>query len=235
MRVFTALLTASALVLPLAFSLAAATRSAPLTVTVEGVESGRLIPEKFAFCAPDEAAKTRDGGNISPAIRWEKGPEGTKSYAIIMVDPDVPARFDDANQEGKTLPADMARQDFYHWVLIDIPANVTEIAEGAESAGVVKTGKAPGKQPHGVRGLNDYGTFMKGKFAGYDGPCPPWNDERLHRYRFAVYALDVPSLRLSGNFNGAKAMAAMRGHILAKGEVTGTYTQNPAVKAEKAD
>ena len=67
---------------------------------------------------------------------------------------------------------------------------------------------------------------MKGIHGGYDGPCPPWNDERMHHYHFIVYALNVPTLGLTGAVDGKKAQAAMEGHILAQGEVVGTYTNN---------
>ncbi|SVE20694.1 uncharacterized protein METZ01_LOCUS473548 [marine metagenome] len=72
---------------------------------------------------------------------------------------------------------------------------------------------------------------MAGDYGGYDGPCPPWNDELLHHYEFQVYALDVESLGLddNGDFRGPDVMAAMQGHILAKGKIVGTYTQNPNV------
>ena len=85
----------------------------------------------------------------------------------------------------------------------------------------------------GVRGVNDYTKWfasdpeMKGDYGGYDGPCPPWNDSILHHYHFIVYALDVPSLALSGRFTGADAEKAMAGHVLARGEVMGTYTLSP--------
>jgi Raf kinase inhibitor-like YbhB/YbcL family protein len=71
---------------------------------------------------------------------------------------------------------------------------------------------------------------MAGQYGGYDGPCPPWNDERAHRYTFKVYALDVPSLNLSGAFTGPEAEAAMQGHVLAEGEAVGLYTLNPDLR-----
>ena len=70
---------------------------------------------------------------------------------------------------------------------------------------------------------------MGGDYAGYDGPCPPWNDERLHHYRFTLYALDVPTLGLSSAFGGPEALAAMEGHVLAESSWTGTYTLNPSL------
>ena len=71
---------------------------------------------------------------------------------------------------------------------------------------------------------------MAGDYFGYDGPCPPWNDAVAHRYVFTLYALDVPTLAVSGHFTGGQARAAMKGHILAEASVTGRYTLNPNVK-----
>ena len=68
---------------------------------------------------------------------------------------------------------------------------------------------------------------MGGNYFGYDGPCPPWNDEILHHYVFTVYALDVPRLAVSGDFACRDALKAMEGHILDRATFTGTYTLNP--------
>lgn len=68
---------------------------------------------------------------------------------------------------------------------------------------------------------------MEGAYGGYDGPRPPWNDERIHHYHFRVYALDVPTLGLRGEFGGAEAMDTLEGHVLDWSEVVGTYTLNP--------
>lgn len=218
----------------LAFLLASANASAQtpaaLTVKVSGFENGTKIPEKYAFCAPDGKGKTKDGGNVNPAISWEGAPSGTKSFALIVVDRDVPQSFDSANKEGQTIPYDMPRQDFYHWVLVDIPVNMVSIAEGADSKQVLPTGKQIGKTAYGFNGQNDFASFMSGTFGGYDGPCPPWNDERLHHYHFIVYALDTDSLGVSGTFGGKYAEDLMKGHILAKGEVMGTYSNNGATR-----
>jgi Raf kinase inhibitor-like YbhB/YbcL family protein len=219
----------------------AATAAKPqkLAVTVDDFKSGAHIPGKYAFCVPAKEGHSTSGENINPAIKWSAGPEGTKSYAVIVVDTSVPSVFDDADKEGKTIPKTMKRIDFYHMVLVDIPPTQTEIAEGADSKGITAKGKPPGKTENGVRGVNDYGPAfaqddkMAGNYGGYDGPCPPWNDERLHRYHFRVYALDVPSLGLSGNFSGKDAVKAMRKHVLARGEVVGIYTQNPDLVAAK--
>ena len=213
--------------------------SGTLTVTSDAFKDGNPIPEKYAFCAPCAEEHSKMSTNISPALTWSTGPEGTKSYAIICVDVDVPTIFDNINTEGKTIPADQPRQDFFHGLLVDVSANRTNLAEGEESGGLVAKGKPIGRMPHGVRGINDFTMFMAsnpdmaGNYGGYDGPCPPWNDELLHHYEFRVYALDVDSLGLDegGEFRGPEVMAALEGHILAEGKLTGTYTQNPDVSS----
>ena len=85
------------------------------------------------------------------------------------------------------------------------------------------------------QGLNDYTKAfaddpeVRGKYYGYDGPCPPWNDLRPHGYVFTLYAVDFPLLPLSGPFTAEDVLEAMKGHILASGSVTGMYSLNPEV------
>jgi Raf kinase inhibitor-like YbhB/YbcL family protein len=155
---------------------------------------------------------------------------------VICHDPDVPSRGDDVNQEGRVVPKPLPRVDFFHWVLVDLPASITGIAEGAFASSVTARGKPGPEAPQGARqGLNDYtGWFasdkdMGGQYFGYDGPCPPWNDEIPHRYVFTVFALDVARLAVDGAFTGADARKAMQGHILAQAAITGRYTLNPQV------
>ena len=207
----------------------AQTDSAKLNVTIPAFESGAPIPEKYAYCMPDGKGRTKDGGNTNPEIRWSGAPEGTKSYAILVIDPDVPASFELANQAGKTIPENFPRRDFYHWVLFDISATVTSIEEGRDSAKVVAGGKPIGKLAYGITGPNDFAKAYGGSYGGYDGPCPPWNDERLHHYHFIVYALDVETLGLSGPLEGKLVQDAIKGHVLASGEAMGTYTNHPGL------
>jgi len=195
------------------------------------------IPGEFAFCIPADQGHVTGGANKSPNLAWSEVPDGTRSFAVICHDPDVPSKADDVNVEGRTIPAAMPRVDFYHWVLVDVPASVTELPVGADADGVTAKGKREQRTQYGVRGLNTYTDFlagdpnMAGEYYGYDGPCPPWNDEILHHYVFTVYALDVDSLNLSGKFTGAQALEAMQGHVLGKAEWVGTYTLNPDVKS----
>jgi hypothetical protein len=212
--------------------------TAKLTVTIDAWPDGEMIPEEFAFCALADEGHVRMGRNRNPGIRWSDAPAGTKSFAIICHDPDVPSKPDTVNKEGQTVPADLPRIDFYHWVLVDIPADREEILAGEDSARVTARGKPLGPTGYGVRGLNNYTDWfasdkdMAGDYGGYDGCCPPWNDEIMHHYHFTVYALDVATLGLSGRFGGPEVLKAMEGHVLAKGSWVGTYSLNPELLGE---
>ncbi|MCL2875173.1 MAG: YbhB/YbcL family Raf kinase inhibitor-like protein [Betaproteobacteria bacterium] len=195
---------------------------------------GQKIPEDFAFGIYDASYHVSLGKNLNPHFGWTDVPEGARSFALICLDPDAPSKGDDVNQENRSVPANLPRVDFYHWVLVDLPASLREIAVGEFSNEVTPRGKAGPTAPHGARrGTNDYtGWFandndMRGEYFGYDGPCPPWNDELVHRYVFTLYALDVERLPIEGHFNGAAALAVMEGHILAQASLTGTYSLNP--------
>lgn len=208
-----------------------------MILTSDSFFDGQPIPGQYAFCNPATSGHVCLGGNRNPHLAWRDVPTGTKSYAVICHDPDVPSRGDDVNQEGRTVSASLPRVDFFHWVLVDLPASVSGIAAGEFSGGVTPRGKAGPAAAHGARqGINDYtGWFagdrdMSGDYYGYDGPCPPWNDELRHRYVFTVFALDVERLPLEGKFTGQQARDAMRDHVLAQASLTGLYTLNPAVK-----
>ena len=196
------------------------------------LSNGQPIAPEFAFGKLDDEQPMALSENISPHLIWSDAPTGTRSFAILCVDPDVPSVADDVNQPGKTIPASLPRVDFFHWVMIDIPAEVTELSRGECGQGVTVGGKSSPPGPTGSRqGLNNYTQFMaggdmQGEYFGYDGPCPPWNDERLHHYHFTVYALDVEKLDLADGFDGPSVVQAMQGHILAQASLMGTYTLN---------
>ncbi len=208
-----------------------------MKLTSSSFADGGVLAAKLAFCKPDAATHAGLSDNRNPQLAWSDVPAGTMSFAVICHDPDVPSRGDDVNQEGRSVPASLPRVDFFHWVLVDLPASLSSIAEGEYASSVTARGKPGPVAAHGARqGLNDYTGWFKGDadmggdYHGYDGPCPPWNDEIVHRYVFTVFALDVALLPISGAFTGAQARQAMQGHVLAQASITGKYTLNPAVK-----
>lgn len=193
------------------------------------VADGPINPE-FALGKADPNSHATFSDNCSPHLRWSDAPAGTKSFALVVCDADAPTVADDVNQEGRRVPAELPRADFFHWLLIDIPADVREIPAGAHSRGVVVGGKPGPDAGDGLRhGINSYtGWFegdpdMAGDYFGYDGPFPPWNDERTHTYTFTLYALDVSSAPVTGPFDGPQLLAAIAPHVLAQASFSATY------------
>ena len=180
--------------------------------------------------------------NRNPHLAWDDVPDGTRSFALIVHDVDVPSKADDVNQEGREIPADLPRVDFHHWVMFDLPADLRAIADGEFSKTVTPRGKAGPMIPHhpvdgALHGLNSYTDWfandhdMSGDYYGYDGPCPPWNDSLLHHYVFTLSALSVERVELTGRVTAAAVTAAMQGSVLAQAAITGTYTLNPRLAA----
>jgi Raf kinase inhibitor-like YbhB/YbcL family protein len=157
------------------------------TVTSTDVTDGQQMPEAQAFSAASDNA-----GNTSPQLSWSGAPDGTKSYAVTCFDPDAPTP-----------------SGFWHWVLVDLPADTTSLDAGAGSAGAALPGNA-----YHVR--NDYGT------KDFGGAFPPEGD-RPHRYYFVVHAVDVESLGLNDDASPAYVSFTLLGHTLARAIVTPTY------------
>ncbi len=157
-----------------------AAKPASLAVTSPAFAQGKAIPKRF----------TCDGQDVSPAVSWSRAPEGTKSFVLIMDDPDAPAGT------------------WVHWVFYDLPGSATGLPEGVKAVG-----RPPGG---GTQGRNSFGN------PGYGGPCPPGGQK--HRYFFRVYALDG-ELGLREGAERGEVDAAMAGHVLASGELMGTYAR----------
>ncbi|MEE8405850.1 MAG: YbhB/YbcL family Raf kinase inhibitor-like protein [Acidimicrobiia bacterium] len=205
-----------------------------MRLSTSSFEEGGVIPSRYAFAKADRDTHVVFSENVNPALFWEDVPDGTKSFALICHDPDVPSVGDDVNQEDREVPADLARIDFFHWVLVDLPDDLRAIAEAEFADGVVVGGKRASDGPHGTKqGLNDFtGWFaqdpdMKGSYYGYDGPAPPWNDSIVHHYVFTLFALNVSSLLVFGDFRGHDVRKEIKRRALAEASVTGIYTQNP--------
>ena len=150
-----------------------------LAFSTPAFEDGGEIPNQYSCYGID----------YSPELNWSKGPEGTKTFVLIVDDPIDPDTI------------------FAHWVLYDIPPDVTSLPEGITTNGQLEN--------MAVQGRNSYGRL------GWKGPCPQTNEAR--EYRFTIYALDT-HLNLPGAY-GDEVLNAMEGHILAKGQFTGIYQQ----------
>lgn len=164
-----------------------ATQTATLTVTSSMLRDGQTVPNDMVF---NQMGCT--GADKSPDLQWAGAPAGTKSFAITMYDPDAPTTV-----------------GFSHWIVFNIPPDVTKVEAGA--------GKHHGAGIKGAtNGFVDYG------FAKYGGPCPPPGDPP-HHYHVTVYALDMELEGLDDTTTYAKFNFMIRGHVLAKGTITGLY------------
>jgi Raf kinase inhibitor-like YbhB/YbcL family protein len=197
-------------------------------------KDGATIPASCAFGKPNPQTHVELSDNKNPHLAWSELPVGTRSLVLICHDPDVPSRPDNVNKEGVTVPASLPRVDFYHWVLVDLTPGTGSIGHGELSAGITPKGKTGPAGPHGTsQGLNNYTEWfaadadMGGKYFGYDGPCPPWNDEIIHHYHFTLYATDLEKCPLEGEFTGPDVLKAIDGHILGSTKLTGTYAIYP--------
>jgi Raf kinase inhibitor-like YbhB/YbcL family protein len=148
-----------------------------ITITSSAFTEGVMIPKKH----------TCDAEDLSPDLKWSGVPKEAKSLALICDDPDAPVGT------------------WVHWVLSNIPADVTTLAADVPSDPVLKNGARHGK--------NDF------RKLGYGGPCPPGG---THRCFFKIYALDT-LLTLESGSTKAHLFDAIRGHILAQGQLMGEY------------
>ncbi|MEP6739224.1 MAG: YbhB/YbcL family Raf kinase inhibitor-like protein [Caldimonas sp.] len=134
-----------------------------------------------------------EGKNISPALKWSGAPKDTKSYAVTLYDPDAPTG-----------------SGWWHWVVFNIPASTTELAEGA--------GAADGKAlPAGtVQGKTDFGA------PGFGGACPPKGD-KPHRYIFTVHALKTDKIDVPPDASAALVGFMLTANRLGKASFEARY------------
>lgn len=197
----------------------------------ESFEHRGRIPAEFTMGTP-----AGFGGNRNPHLAWADAPPQTRSFALLCIDTDAPTDPATVGRDDLEIPVAQPRADFVHWVMADIPASLHRIDAGACSDGITARGKRTPPGPPGARqGLNDYtGWFagdaaMAGDYFGYDGPYPPANDLRLHRYFFRLFALDVERLDLPDRFGAAELFHAMQPHVLTEAALYGTYSLHPGV------
>jgi len=203
----------------------------------DSFKDGERIPERCAFGKHNPETHVELTDNKNPHLAWSDLPAGTKSLVLICHDSDVPSKPDDVNKEEAVVPADLPRVDFYHWVLVDLAPDASPIGEGEFSDGVTPRGKDGPAAPRGSRqGVSNYTDWfagdadMAGNYYGYDGPCPPWNDEIVHHYHFTLYATDFERCPVEGRFGAPEVLKAIEGHILGQASITGEYAINPGAR-----
>lgn len=153
----------------------------------------QITSTAFTKGQPIPQKYTCQGSDVSPQLKWTGAPPNTRSFALIADDPDAP--------DPKA-----PKMTWVHWVLYDLPSATTELAED-----IAKTPTLP---DGAKQGITDF------KRIGYGGPCPPPGG--AHRYFFKLYALDT-LLNLKPGATKPELLKAMEGHILAQGQLMGTY------------
>jgi phosphatidylethanolamine-binding protein (PEBP) family uncharacterized protein len=199
--------------------------------------NGDRIGARYAAGRLDAQGGVAFSDNLNPHLAWSDVPAAARSLVLICHDFDVPSRPDDVNRPDREIPSDLPRVDFFHWVLVDLPPTLTQIAEGEFSRGFTARGKPGPGAPHGARqGVNDYSAWfandpeMAGDYYGYDGPFPPFNDSLVHHYVFTLYAVDFARAPVEGAFIGPQVRQALAGHVLDAATYSGTYSLNPRLQ-----
>jgi Raf kinase inhibitor-like YbhB/YbcL family protein len=134
------------------------------------------------------------GENVSPELSWSGAPAGTRSFALLVHDPDAPT----------------GGAGWWHWLAYDIPASVQEIAQGAGTADGARMPKGT------VQARTDFGS------AGWRGPCPPPGHGK-HHYRFTLYALKVDMLEVPEGASAALIGFSAHANALGEASLTGLY------------
>jgi uncharacterized protein (TIGR00297 family)/Raf kinase inhibitor-like YbhB/YbcL family protein len=181
------LCTLSAVIFLLAILLPLSQLSTPAIARQSGAMT--LISPAFTNGAPVPTAYTCAGNNLSPALAWGGIPARTTSLALIVDDPDAPSGT------------------YSHWVLYNLRANLSGLAEGQPQAAAL--------DGIGSQGVNS------GGHSGYDGPCPPAG--KVHHYHFRLYANDLPAGALPAGLTAADLQKALDGHVIGTVELIGTY------------
>ena len=175
----------------------------PFSLTSTAFVESSVIPTRYSG----------DGDNVSPPLAWRGAPPGTQSFALTLVDPDVPWG-QTVPVYGQMPPPGTQPADFViHWMAVNIPATVTSLADGA----------SPGNMPAGTLEPKNSFALFGGAANQYGGPAPP-PGTKAHAYRFVLYALDVPSLPgVTADSDFTAFTGAMAGHVLAAATLTGYF------------
>jgi phosphatidylethanolamine-binding protein (PEBP) family uncharacterized protein len=199
-------------------------------LTSTAFADGEPMPLECAFSFVTPERRYADAPNLNPDLAWHDLPSEAHSLVLINDDLDVPVDLTGYGDPGFEYGIDAPRRRLCHWVLIDLDPHGSPIGRGEFSNAAVRGGKPGPAAVRGTRqGLNEYtDSFaqdpeLRGQYFGYDGPRPPWNDPKPHRYEFALYALDSPRLPIQGAFRKEDVLTAMRGHVLDSATLTGTF------------
>lgn len=183
--------------------------SMPVLSSSEIVDRG-IIPSRFTLAK---------GENTSPPLNWSWAPEGTQSFALTLVDPDVP--WGEYGLPGPgTVPGDL----FIHWVVCDLPATSDGLAAGASPGGDLPGGAV--ELLNTAAGFGEDSPYYQYR-QGYLGMAPPAGD-RAHEYIFTLFALSVGKLGLSESDSYTDFLEAVKGKVLARSSFSGYF----GVKAE---
>src|SRR5262245_48458592 len=112
-----------------------------MKLTSQSFRDGGAIPGRCALAIPDPKTHVRLTDNRNPQLAWSGAPAGTRSFALLCIDADAPTVGTDVNQEGRSVSRTLPRAEFMHWAMVDIPAGITQLDEGACSQGVTARGK----------------------------------------------------------------------------------------------
>jgi len=188
--------TRTILLLCLVAGLTACSQKTPVVTNISDQQVKAIQVRSTAFDdgQPIPAKYTEDGQDLSPPLRWDAVPEGVQEFVLICDDPDAPTA-----------------EPWVHWLIYKIPAATRELPEGLPTEATLD---APIKARQGTNSWPD------GRTSGYRGPAPPPGG--VHHYHFKLYALDR-ELDLLPGLAKTSLLKAIEGHVLAEGELVGTY------------
>jgi Raf kinase inhibitor-like YbhB/YbcL family protein len=164
--------------------------AAGFTLTSAAFKNNAPIPEKYSF-----NGMGCTGENISPPLEWKNAPAGTKSFALMVHDPDAPTG-----------------SGWWHWVVYNIPADATSLPEGAGAAGSTTLPKGA------AQGNSDFGK------PGWGGPCPPPGSGK-HHYNFTLFALKVDKIEVPPGASPAMVGFNAKANAIATAKLTGVFSR----------